>query len=281
VGYFAEGNYFYPSLRDQLNTEGDRILFPTRLTDLNKKWKFSILLWGDANNCTLRLYQLGFWFDFFLDFTSRRMCASLQGPDNGNTVSTVCYGNVAYGADLCQYPVPALAWMFYYVLGYNSTDYFDTATWQSVATYHEQVNVFGDGDWLPRIAFSYGIDESEKGMTLCMEIASHFNLAIEKTEDGKLSIVSLHRLQNSNDTYGYPALTHYGISIDDIIISGGKRVFKIEQTGNELLYNDVIVKYKRNNSTDEYASVYQVPDSYVLPESGLSIETKITSHEKG
>ena len=38
----------------------------------------------------------------------------------------------------------------------------------------------------------------------------------------------------------------------------------MKQTGTDLIYNDIIVKYARNNSTGEYQKEYHLPDTYIL-----------------
>jgi len=138
---------------------------------------------------------------------------------------------------------------------------------------------------------SYGIDENEKGWDLCQEIASHFMLMLTKTDAGKIKIINLAQLQDTDQTTGYKSLTAYQISIDDIIINSGKRAISIQQTGTDRIRNVVRVKYNRNNSTDEYANTFPggeqgltsdyLDTNHLMPESGISLATARTNYYGG
>jgi len=117
-------------------------------------------------------------------------------------------------------------------------------------------------------AFSYGIeDERKKGFEFVSEIANHYNYLLFKTYNNKLSIVNLYNIYDDTDTGNK-------IEIEEILFlkESGQRRISIYQTGNDLIYNDVIIKYNRNNSTDEYQSVYTLPDSFTLAKSGITLK---------
>ncbi len=67
----------------------------------------------------------------------------------------------------------------------------------------------------------------------------------------------------------------YEIKIDDIrfLKDNGNRKIIVRQTGTDLLYNDIIVNYKRNNSTDKYQDTYVLPETYTLSKSGDTLST--------
>jgi hypothetical protein len=256
--------FFRPALRYALNGSAQRAINITSLSDLDKKWKMSLYI--SQIDTYIKLYSLGLWIDFFIQFNSRRLCASLQGPTNSVSCE-VCYGSTARSTELCQYPVPVLCWLLWNIAGYNSLTDYDTTQWQTVATYFENVSIWGAN--IPKTAFSFGIDESEKIWEFCQELASNFNLHLIKTVEGKISIVNMHQLQNYVPVYGYPALTAHRIGIDEIIMSGDDKRLSIQQTGSDKIYNDFVVKYKRNNSTDEYQASIALADTRNLTESGF------------
>jgi hypothetical protein len=183
----------------------------------------------------------------------------LQGRPYITDVITVT-GNGSTST-LVENPVDMLCLLLIQELKKATTDF--TTNWDTISDYYKTLanfNTTAQPDYpVPEIAFSYGVDdERKKGYEFCEWIASHFNLAIPRNTAGKIDIVNLWK--NQNDP-GAPA----EINIEDILqVPGGNRRISIKQTGVDLLYNDVVIKYNRNNSTGEYQAVYIVPDNLVL-----------------
>lgn len=215
------------------------------LSDLNKKWKLNIGIGPYATEPVnyIQLYRIGFLIDFFSSIVDKRLIGSAQGRKLSATAQSIV--GAASSGTLATSPIEILALILTDELGYTSSD-FDTTSWQATYSYW-----YGNSDG-PSCAMSWGIDDKEKGWDLCQNIASQFNLMLTKTSAGKIKIVNLYQLQDTNVSTGYKSLTAYKISIDDIIISGGKRQISIQQTGTDRIRNTVKINYKRNNSTDEY-----------------------------
>jgi len=148
--------------------------------------------------------------------------------------------------------------------GYATGDF--SSNWETVRDYYKAVGNFTEGT-IPECATSYGVsDERKETWDFCEWIASHFNLMITKDYAGDVDIVNLHEIY-----YNTPAGSE--IPIEDILFSkeSGVRRLSIYQTGVDVIYNDVSLKWRRNNSTDEYQRVYEVPDSYNLAFSEQSV----------
>lgn len=254
--------YFLPGLTGRAT--GNTISLAT-IDILNDKWKFYHYArpWAGSNfSSTLTLYALGVWAAFFTDFTKERIVGPVQGRKVTAAVDTIC-GSSSVNT-LAEHPLHVLALILTGELGYSADD-FDTTLWQAAYTYSLTFNTD------PECALSYGIDEKMAGWDLCQEIAAQFLFTLIKTDAGKIGIVSLHQRQNTNPAIGYPSLTAYEIPIWSIVMNGDSPAITIAQTGTDRIRNDVIVHYNRNNSTDDYQSVYTVADAYTLTESGASL----------
>jgi len=125
-------------------------------------------------------------------------------------------------------------------------------------------------------AFSYGVDDKrKKGWDFVSEIGSHFNYQIFKNYEGKIDIINLYKIYQNTQAGNQ-------INIEDMLwLSNGNRRIKIWQTGVDLLYNDIVIKWRRNNSTDEYQDVYTLPDSYELSKSGITLLTARENYYDG
>lgn len=256
---------------------GDAVDLGT-ITDLNKKFKLTWMAYaspfamagGETNRYQVRmdLYEIAFWIDFFVDFTKHRIVAPLKGRLITNLTSWITTGSDKWQGRLCENPCDVLVDVLTDEMQYGYNE-FDKTTWQSVRDYYRGFP--SSPEHAPAVACSYGINEEERGWDWCQRLASHFMLALVRNDDRTIRPVNLHQLQSKGPTNGYPSLTARQISVDDILIGSGRRRLNIQQTGTDRLRNAVIVYYKRNNSTDEYQESYEVPDDYVLPESGLTL----------
>jgi hypothetical protein len=236
----------------------------TDLTVLNKKIKFVICLnnLGSSYNRHLnfKMYGFCFWIDFFIDFTKTLIAADLKARQYIADTITVCT-NGSVG-DLVENPVDMICQLLIQELGKATTN-FESDNWHTLSDYFKTLanwDTAAQPDFaVPKICFSYGFDdERKKGYEFCEWIASHFNLAIPRNTAGKIDIINLWKNQNDPGT-------PLEINIEDILqVPGGQRRISIKQTGVDLLYNDVVINYKRNNSTGEYQAVYIVPDNLQL-----------------
>lgn len=256
------------------------------LKALNKKWRFYIEnsfladYRHDGASCVLQsaVGNFGFWIDFFINFAEKVVMGSLMGREINYDVIDIV-GNASpdsYG-DLCENPVDVCALLLSQELKYltdanvtGQTEFTDN--WQTVHDYIEDSSnyeILSPDSPTPECAMSYGVDDKRvEGWDFVSWVASHFNLQIIKTYAGKIDIINLHEIYN--DT---PAGNE--IKIEDVLFlpQNGNRRITIHQTGTDLIYNDIIVKYKRNNSTDEYQETYTLPDSYTLAKSGDTLAT--------
>ena len=257
----------------------------SNLKDLNKKWKMLIVSRlgsvsnGDTGICEAIIYNVGFWVDFFIDFTEKVIMGSTKGRIVDYDIIDIIGGaSPDVFGDLIENPVDVVAHILALELKYstrgpngNSTTEF-TNNWETVHKYIEDsgnYEVSSPASPTPECAMSYGVDdERKKGWEFASWVASHFNLQITKTYDGLIDIVNLHQIYNNTPT-------GYEIKIEDILFlsqSGNARI-TINQTGTDLIYNDFVVKYKRNNSTGDYQETYILPDSYILVKSGSTLAT--------
>lgn len=249
------------------------------LSIINDKWKFSF---SSANHLThvtvypsmyrcfideLKIYNIGLWVDFIVDFTKQVIISPLKGRKITTNVNTIV-GGVTVVGELCENIVEVLAHLLTEELKYTTSDF--TSNWPIVELYYIdciKFDVDSPSIPIPKTAFSYGIeDEQKNGWEFCSWLASHFNLQIIKDCDGKIDIINLHEIYK-NTPVGYE------IKIEDIIFQpeSGVKEITIMQTGTDLIYNDIIVKWKRNNSTNEYQEVYKLPDTYVLEKSSITL----------
>ncbi len=268
-----EANYSGSTVR---TIAGEAVSFQN-LTNLNNKWKMNIrILKGAADGGNfISIYRIGFMVDMFANFTNRRLVCNISGrnatADSDAVFNTSAVGSLATTPQLC------LALILLTDIGYTAND-FDTTSWRAVNTYRASAGPYS-------FALSYGIDEKEKGWDLCQKLASEHGLALTKTSAGKIKLIDLFQLQDKNESNGYPSLTAYKISMDDIVISGGEQQINLQQTGTDSIKNVISIKYKRNNSTDEYQSIYptvqSTVDSTILKESAISLSTARTNYYGG
>ena len=264
----------------------------TDLTNLNKRFKvhlhfgfdpYGTVVQGAQYATELYVYEIGLWLDMFADFTKRRTVCSCIGRKPPMGLYTSVFG-VGAGA-LPEYmtnPVDAIGAVLYNDLAVQSTS-FDAESWRSARSYYENFPISIESN--PTIALSYGIDETMPGWDWLQWLARQFNLSLIRRYDGAVRILNLHKLQNTDETYGYESLPSYVIPMDTILFVTGARCIQVEQTGTDLLKNNIEIRYRRNNSTDEWQAVYpdadDVPDEYVLPESGITLSTARTKYYEG
>lgn len=260
-------------------------LYITTLKDLNRRWKIALNLiasigLGSVPDFSVpynfKIYNIGVWLDFVVDFSKRNIMAPIQGRKINSDVISICGDDSPTRLDgLCENPVDVLALLLTQELGYESSEF--TANWETVRDYYINGSNFGSvTGTTPKCAFSYGIDDDRKeGWQLCEDIASHFNLSILKSYDGKIDIVNLHEIY-----YNTPSGSE--INIDDILflVDSGERRLRVWQTGSDLLYNECSLKWKRNNSSNEYQEVYKTEKTLTL-ESGNSLEDARIDYYQG
>lgn len=233
----------------------------TKLTDLNKKWKWglrTVIDDGLGTSYTVQVYNLALWVDFALNFTTTFTGMSLKGrPITSDVVDVNADSSPSLVGNVCENPLDVLVLLLIQELRYTSSDF--SSNWATVWDYYNTSGNFTEGT-IPVCAVSYGItDERRKGWELCEWLASHFNLLLFKNYDGNIDVVNLHEIY-------YNTPTGYEIHLDDILFlpQSGQRRFGLWQTGTDLIYNDVQVRWKRNNFTNEPQRVYTLPDSYTL-----------------
>lgn len=248
--------------------------FPT-LKSLNKKFKIAYVHWlrvysGDddaKSKAKFEVKKFGFWIDFAANFTEENIMSSIKGREVSTTVNQITGESVD---SVIEVPINAIAEILTMEMQYTASD-FMTANWTALNTYY---NTF---DPTPYIHMSYGReDRRKKGMKFCQEIAYHFNLQITKTEENKLDLVSIYQIYNNTPT-------SYEIPIEHILFipESGKKRSVLKHTGTDLLYNDIVVKYYRNNDTNEYQKVYTLPENYIIPLSNISLLTARGTYYNG
>mgnify|MGYP000417059690 CR=1 FL=1 len=243
------------------------------LTDLNRRWKFYIICKsvGEEDQgwifpeYTVDIYKLALWLDFALDFTKKIVVGAIKGRNITDTVIAICGDDSPSRiGELCENPVDVTALILTQELQYSSDDF--TANWSTTRSYFADSSNFEEGS-VPKVAVSYGISDSRlRGWELCEWIASHFNIMLIRDYEGKIDIVNLHEIY-----YNTPSGTEINIEEIRFLRQSGTREFTLRQTGTDLLYNDFQIKWRRNNSTNEYQQTYHMPDSYSLL-SGNSIK---------
>lgn len=254
------------------------------LNALNEKWKVNVWISPGANGL-INFYRIGFLVDFFTSFVDKRIVSSLKGRKVTAYMDTVL-GTSSAGNQITLV-LEVLLDLLINEMDYSPSD-FDTTSWQSALSYYANFETEG----LLQIKLSYGIDEKEKGWDLCQKIAADHLLMLTKTDSGKIKIIDLHQLQNTDYVIGYRSISKYKISIDDIIVSGGKRLLQIQQTGTDRIRNVVKIKYNRNNSTDEYMNTFPggennlytsdwLDTNHILPESGVTLSSARTTYYSG
>ena len=242
-------------------------LYITKLTDLNNKYKMMLHLNPYSSTVSCKLYSIGIWLDMFIDFSRRVIMAPLKGRTTNYVHNAVIGSSIG---NLIENPIDAIITLAEEI-GYSSADDYDTVKFQSVRSYFENALTPSS-----KIATSYGIEDKENGFKLLQEMGNSFNFAVLKNYEGKITLANLHQLQNTDSNYGYNTLNKYAISLDDIILSPNNRMLNLQQTGTDRLSNNIEIRYNRNNSTDEYKSIYpdadDTVDSYTLKESGKTLE---------
>lgn len=233
----------------------------TSTNDLKKKWKFYYLN-GTEYEKKATFYALGVWVEFFAKFDDKRLVGPTRAREITSDVVTIC-GDDAHQpreGELCEDVPDVLALLLTQELGYTTSDF--TESWKNVRTYYASAWNFQPTSptAIPKVAFSYGIGDSRvSGWDFVQTIASHYNLMVMKDYDGKIDIVNLHEIY-----YNTPEGSE--IKIEDVLFltKSSKRRMAIAHTGVDLIYNDFIVKWKRNNSTDKYQDTYILPDDYTI-----------------
>ena len=242
------------------------------LSDIGKNWRMYLELGADPGedfDFTFHIQRIGIWVDFIVQYTlyNQPIVSALQGRKITADANAVV-GGVATIGNLCENIVEVLALLLTEELGYATSDF--TENWPNVELYYIdciKFDIDSPSIPIPKTAFSYGLeDEQKKGWEFCSWLASHFNLQIIKDCDGKIDIINLHEIYK-NTPVGYE------IKIEDIIFQpeSGTKEISIMQTGTDLIYNDIIIKWKRNNSTNEYQEVLKLQDSYILAKSSITL----------
>ena len=256
----------------------------SKLSDLNKKWRFFIENHLRANSADdgaqnileAEISNFGFWIDFFIDFSEKVVMGSVKGREyEANLIDVVGNASPDSTGDLIENPVDVLAHLCAIELGYltdavvtGQTEF--TSNWQTEHDYIEDstnYEITSPASPVPECAFSYGVsDERKPGWEFISWIASHFNLQIIKTYNGLVDIVNLHKIYNDTPVGNE-------IKIEDILFlpQNGNRRITVHQTGTDLIYNDIVVKWKRNNSTGDYQETYILPDTYTMVKSGTTL----------
>ncbi len=258
----------------------------TSLTDLNKKWKYQIVYYckgSDPNPMTFpytfKFYNLGLWIDFFVDYTKEVVKAGLKGRKVTSDVATIV-GTMSPDAvgDMAENIVDILALLLSQELRYTTDDFADN--WQTVKEYTANISnyeVLSPTSPTPEAAFSYGIEDKQKrGWDFVTWLASHYNLQVFKDYEGLIDIANLHQIYNNTPTGSEIKIEHIVF-----LVGSGNREISIHQTGTDLIFNDIIIKWKRNNSTDEYQEVYKLPDSYTIVKSGITLAVARTDYYGG
>ena len=252
-------------------------VFMTKLTDLNKKIKFGLhSTWMTENPISedhyinARLYTIGFWVDMLIDYTQSTVVSSLKGRmyDENDLYYAVSLIPTVVD-ELIENPVSVIANILIRDLNYSVDDF---TSWDNTIEYVEDSTKYeseSPAAAIPKVAFSYGIDDDrKKGWEFCQWLASHYNLQIFKNYNNEIDIINLHEIY-TNTPVGYE------INIDDILFladSGNKRS-NLYQTGTDLIYNDIIIQYKRNNYNNSYQATYKLPDTYELKKSAIKLNT--------
>ena len=250
------------------------------LGDLSNKWKFlfeartmedtfGFPVTGDwqyyDTEIVIRIYKLLFWIRFYTDLVERKICAPLIGREASYTL---------WGVQPDVSNPSALLMDILTIEGNYIFNEIDSASFIAIRTYQITAAAYSGGV-VPVCAMSYGGAESEKLFVLCQTIALQFLMTLLHTAEGKIIALNLHKLQSNDATYGYPSMTAYKISLDDVLMGGDQRRITVQQTGTDRIRNSVVVKYARNNSTDEYTQVYPPAgydqDAFVLTESLITL----------
>jgi len=132
----------------------------------------------------------------------------------------------------------------------------------------KQIVLASEYDHVRDVAFSYGgKDDQIEGWKFTSTIASHYLYQIMKNYSGKIDIIDIYQIYNK------PVMGSE-IKIEDILFvaDSGVRKLSVFHTGSDLICNDFIVKYKRNNATDEFEGVYVLPDTYTMVKSGITLQ---------
>jgi len=288
--YVASGDYSYLPHSNRnlnLNTESGRTnINLSSLKDLNKKFKFYFMCatqnQGTGDPYSLQItnntYNVGFWIDFFANFTEKTVMANITGRTIDLEVITICGDNPStrLGDSLIS-PVDVLAHILTTELKYSSNPYAGQDsefmdTWVDARDYSSTYANYAAT--IPAVIMSYGVDDAQKpGWEFCQELASHFLFQITKTEDSDLDFSeTLIDIINLHEIY-YNTPTGSAISTNDILFleGSGQQRIKIQHTGSDLIYNDIQVKYRRNNSTGEYQDIYTLP-TFATLNSGITLE---------
>lgn len=234
---------------------GDATFKISTLSQLNNRWRLYLQSIpdfdpGGVQEFNFRIERIGLWVDFGINYTTDTVVTSIKGLPITSAVNTITGTTVD---TLCENPVDVLALLLTKLLGYETSDF--SSNWSTVRDEYNTYSLATD------CAFSYGVeDEQLEGWELCETIAAHYGLVLTKLENGNIDIVHMYKIYNYT-----PAGTEINIENDILFLerSSTKRM-TIQQTGSELIYNDVTIKYCRNNYTGDYQKEYTVPATYIL-----------------
>jgi hypothetical protein len=239
------------------------------LKKLNKKWKIALLIRmllhssiGFKISSESELETMGFWVDFVANFTKENIVGNILGrPLTGDIVGISGTGTAN---EYAVAPVHCILMILVHELGYSSVDFDDNI--KTISSYENSSGNYISNE-IPRLEMSYGISDKQiKGWSFVSKLASFFNYQLVKNPDGKIDIINIHEVMINTPS------TSHNINIEDINFLSGKQAITVKQTGTDLIYNDVIIKYYRNNSTDKYIKNYSTPESYIL-KSGITLKT--------
>jgi hypothetical protein len=242
----------------------DSIYSISSLSDLNNKIRLFIESVSTSENnrpegiITLEYFNInniGIWVNFLVDFTQEKISALLAGRKNSQAVATVLNNN-AYNDALATTVFQTIISILTTEGGYSASDFTDN--WEVLNNYLISITT---GDVLPEVAISYGVDDDrDEVFSFCQKIARTANCQLIKTQDGKIDIVDLYRF------YTDTSIVATGIELDDILFikNTGSRRIKVEQTGTDQIFNDIVVKYQINNKTGEFQKSYTLPDTTIL-----------------
>ncbi len=257
-------NCTFNAERELLGTPIESNFEMSNLQDLNKKWKLFNTFYflreavaTPATYCLLtnRIHNLALWAEFMLNFEEEPLFGSVKARSVDEVTNIT--GDVSRSTLLCKNPVDVGASLLKNELNYTDVEF--TGNWQTERIYSDTVGNF-TGD-IPEVLFSYGVDDDQKnGWEFISEILSQYNFQIIKTAAGLIDIINLYKIYNDTPTATL-------IDIQDVcfVASSETKLMRINHTGTDLLFNDITVKYARNNDTGEYQKTYTIPHDYELP----------------
>jgi hypothetical protein len=250
------------------------------LSLLNNKWK--VVIYSEINaesdndenlklTSEFNMKRIGFWVDFASDYTKEKIVGELEGRAQTALVVNICGGGT--NGNLAINIIHCLTLLLTEEMNYTASDF--ESSFSAAYTYSNSASNY-DAEFTPEVVMSYGVDDKQiEGWSLVSKIANDFNFQLHKSSTGELDIVNMHEIFMNT-----PATSH-AINIEDINFVNGEQLINIKQTGTDLIYNDVIVKYARNNALDTYSKVYEIPEDYDLLNAGHTLATARTNYYNG